>query len=131
MYITLRQLMAVGLCEQSIDTNFRILVKLAGPQSNHDGSQVPSFDPKTKLTKSLPNLHNYTTHSKRRPPVLSLKYHCKYGKQWIETSTSSESPFVLGSLANLFVFRTMPKSTGTGVAYIYLICLWTTFEMAS
>ena len=41
-------------------------------QYNHKGSQVPSFNPTTNLTKSSPNMYHYATHSKGRTPMFSL-----------------------------------------------------------
>ena len=94
---------------------------LTSPQNIHDGVQVPSFNPKTMTSKTPPISHGYATHSKGRPPVHSLKYHRQHGKQWTETSTTSESPpFVLGVLAILSGFRTMPESAGPGVVHFFL-----------
>ena len=56
---------------------------LTSPQNIHDGVQVPSFNPKTMTRKTPPISHGYATHSKGRLPV--------HGKQWTETSTTSES----------------------------------------
>ena len=39
------------------------------PQNNHDGVQVPSFNPKPINTKSPPISHPYVIHLKGRPPV--------------------------------------------------------------
>ena len=41
------------------------------PQNNHDGVQVPSFNPKPINTKLTPILHPYATCLKGRPPVHS------------------------------------------------------------
>ena len=45
---------------------------LASPQDNHDGAQVPSFNPTPMNTKSIPISHDYATRLKGRPPVHSL-----------------------------------------------------------
>ena len=45
---------------------------LNSPQDNHDGSQVPSFNPKLINVKTPPISHPYTNCSKGRPPVHSL-----------------------------------------------------------
>ena len=42
------------------------------PQNDHDGVQVPSFNPKPINSKTPPISHQYTTCSKGRPPMHSL-----------------------------------------------------------
>ena len=76
---------------------------------------------KTKLTRSPPHLHDLNHLLKRETSNAFPKYHCwQCGEQWTETSTKlRESPFVVGALANIFGFKTMPKTTGTGVTYFY------------
>ena len=49
---------------------------LTSPQDNHDGSQVPSFNPKPNLTKSPPDSHQYATHLKGETSNGFPKYHC-------------------------------------------------------
>ena len=91
---------------------------LASPQDNHDGSQVPSFNLKPNLTKSPLDLHQYAMHSKGRPPMLSLSTTTGVGST-TEISTSSESSFVLGALANLSGFRIMQESASSGEVHFY------------
>ena len=42
------------------------------PQNNHDGIQVPSFNPKPMNILTPPSSYPYATCSRRRPPVHSL-----------------------------------------------------------
>ena len=82
------------------------------------GMQVPSFNPKLINVKTPPISHPYATHSKGRPPVHSLSTTARHGKQWTgDQHNLRESPFVLGVLANLSGFRTMPESAGPGVVH--------------
>ena len=46
--------------------------RLTSSQNNHDGAQVPSFNPKLMTTKSPPISHDYATCLRGRPPVHSL-----------------------------------------------------------
>ena len=47
-------------------------VGLTSPIDNHDGAQVPPFNPKLINMKTPPISHPYAIHSKGRPPVHSL-----------------------------------------------------------
>ena len=45
---------------------------LTSPQNDHDGVQVPSFNPEPMNSKTPPISHQYATCSKGRPPMHSL-----------------------------------------------------------
>ena len=64
---------------------------LTSPQNIHDGVQVPSFNPKNHDKQNTPNF-SWICHSLKRETSSAFpKYHCQHGKQWTETSTTSES----------------------------------------
>ena len=46
--------------------------EFTSPQDDHNGVQVPSFNPKPMNIKTPPIFHPYATCSKGRPPVHSL-----------------------------------------------------------
>ena len=92
---------------------------LTSPQDNHDGSQVSSFNPKLSTNKSSPDSHGYATCSKGRPPIHSqVPLPAWEAVNWGQHKLR-ESSFVLGVLANLSGFRTMPESAGQGVVHFY------------
>ena len=64
--------------------------RLTSPQNDHDGVQVPSFNPKPVSTKNTPNFTSICHSLKRETSNVFPKYHHWHGKQWTETSTTSE-----------------------------------------
>ena len=97
------------------------------PQNDHDGVQVPSFNPKLINTKSPPILHPYATHSKGRPPVHSLSITAGVGSSGLRPAQPQRVTFCSGVLANLSGFRTMPESAGPGVVhFLPFSILWAT-----
>ena len=102
---------------------------LTSSQYNHDGSQIPSFNPSKKLIKSPPNTHHYAIPLKGRSPMPSLSTTTGVGSSGLRPDNLRESSSVLGALANPIGFRTMAESAGSRVAHFYfLIFLWAIFE---
>ena len=58
---------------------------------------------------------------KGRHPVHSQSNTTSVGSSGLETSTTSEAPFVLGVQANLPGFRTMSEGSGLGVVHFNLL----------
>ena len=66
---------------------------LTSPQNDHDGVQVPSFNPKPITTKSPPILHPYATHLKGRHPVHSLSTTAGMGNSGLRPVQPQEVTF--------------------------------------
>ena len=64
---------------------------LTSPQNDHDGVQVPFFNPKPMNSKTPQMSHQYTTHSKGRPPMHSLSTTAGIGSSGLRPDTTSES----------------------------------------
>ena len=93
------------------------------------GHKFPLFNPKPNLTISPPNTYHYATHSKERPPMLSLSTTASMGNRELRPAQTQWITFVLGALEIFGGFRTMPESAGSEVVHFYfLIFLWATFE---
>ena len=104
-----------------------VMEGLTSPQDNHDGAQVPSFNPKLMNIKSPPNSHPYAIHSKGRPPVHSLGTTAGMGSSRLRPGQPQRVTTCSSVLANLSGFRTMPECAGPGVVHFLLfIYLWAT-----
>ena len=63
---------------------------LTSHQDSHDGAQVPSFNPKPINVKT-PQFLTLMPLTQKGDPSAFSKYQHWHGKQWTETSTTSES----------------------------------------
>ena len=57
------------------------------------GHKFPLLIPKTKLTKSPPNMHHYATVSKGRHPLLSLNIPASVGSSGLRPSQAQRVTF--------------------------------------
>ena len=75
---------------------------LTSPQKDHDGVQVPSFNPKPMTSKTPPISHQYATHLKGRPPMHSLSTTTGVGSSGLRPAQPQRVTFCSRCTGNYF-----------------------------
>ena len=76
---------------------------LTSPQNDHDGAQVPSFNPKPVYSKTPLISHGYATCSKGRPPVHSLSTTASMGSSGLRPAQPQKVTFCSRCTGNSFL----------------------------